>query len=216
MPLYKVEKTSNNLIIGFWHIIESVNDMLPQCKLTPVERKIFEGINHEKIKKQWLAVRLLTAQICGEDKNLYYDEYGKPHCLGVEGVSVSHSGEYAVLAIHPEEQIGIDFELVSENILKIKSKFIGQEEEKQLEAARLTMGDALFYHLIWSFKEAVYKLYGKKNIIFKENIRIHSITESNPINIQGLLITPQGENLIEGNLSMENGYVLCYCWYRKI
>jgi 4'-phosphopantetheinyl transferase EntD len=70
---------------------------------------------------------------------------------------------------HPTQPIGVDIESLRPQIEKIKSKFCRPEE---LEFA-VTPVQTL---LIWSAKEAMYKAYGKKEIDFREQMRVHSFT----------------------------------------
>lgn len=92
-----------------------------------------------------------------------------------------------------EHQVGVDFERVRPQIEKIKSKFCRPEEleyahliQKQSDGAQLESAQPHFVQteeqftspekllMIWSAKEAMYKAYGKKEIDFREQMKVHS------------------------------------------
>ena len=212
MPLSYISKLNNDVKLGFWQMAESSEALLKISKLYPYEQANFAELKHEKAKKQWLSSRILAQKMCGADAQLYYDEFGKPHCFGFGGISISHSGEYVVLATDPHAPIGVDIETVSERIFKIKDKFVTLEEESLFEHWR---HEKLynFYHLIWSFKEAAYKLYGKKGLIFKKHISLTEIQTKEQNIVNGLLTINNIEIPITGTFLFVGGYVICTCKY---
>jgi len=64
---------------------------------------------------------------------------------------------------------GIDLEKIDQRIARVKHKFMNKSEfdfagdEKQIELQTL----------IWSAKEALYKVYGKKELDFKDHLQIY-------------------------------------------
>ncbi len=76
---------------------------------------------------------------------------------------------WVLWGINPTQPLGVDIESLRPQIEKIKSKFCRPEE---LEFA-ITPVQSL---LIWSAKEAMYKAYGKKEIDFREQMRVHAFT----------------------------------------
>ncbi len=213
MPLSHISKLGGDLKLGFWQMSESSEALLKISSLHAYELNDFAAINHEKLKKQWLSTRLLAQEMCGENAQIYYDDYRKPHCFGFGGISISHSGDYALLATHKNNPIGVDIELISEKIIRIKDKFISSEEEELFEHfgnEKLFM----FYHLVWSFKEAVYKLYGKKGLLFKKHIILKELLTDKINTLNGMLIINNKEVEITGNFLFIEGYVICTCKYK--
>ena len=77
---------------------------------------------------------------------------GKPFLVNGPSFNISHSGEYAVLAIHPKRDVGVDNERIVEN--KIDGiRFILNDDEK-----KITDLSTLF--LIWSNRESLVKCLG--------------------------------------------------------
>jgi phosphopantetheinyl transferase (holo-ACP synthase) len=117
------------------------------------------------------------------------------------------------LATHKNTPIGVDIELISEKIIRIKDKFISSEEEELFEYfgnEKLFM----FYHLVWSFKEAAYKLYGKKGLLFKRHIILKELLSDKINTVNGMLIINNNEVEITGNFLFIGGYVICTCKYK--
>ena len=74
---------------------------------------------------------------------------GKPYLEDGPCFNVSHSGEYVVLAIHPNRDIGVDIERINEKKLDT-IRYVLNEEEKKIEDI-----ESLFR--IWSNKESLIK-----------------------------------------------------------
>lgn len=130
---------------------------------------------HPKKRLEFLASRQLIIQMC-EKLDIPYqgiekDGFGKPHLINSDyQISISHSYPMVACAIHPSEPCGIDIESLRPQLLKIKHKFLNPKE--------LTYcGDDLKkLCLHWSAKEALYKAYGRKNLIFAEQLSIQQIS----------------------------------------
>lgn len=89
--------------------------------------------------------------------------------------SISHCGDYAAAIVSRDRRVGIDIEIPVEKIIRIKQKFLGEQETGYDE----TTAPALT--VLWSAKEAVYKWYGNGNVDFKQHIRLqrrHADTET--------------------------------------
>jgi phosphopantetheinyl transferase len=97
------------------------------------------------------------------------DTFGKPHFVhDTRFISLSHCKGYAA-AISGDVAVGIDVELVSSRVQRIKNRFLSPEELQILGDT-----DAMLM-LAWSAKEAVYKMYGQKGLIFKTDMCIREV-----------------------------------------
>jgi phosphopantetheinyl transferase len=170
MAIYYVKPVEGPAELGVWKITEQASDLLQQIRLSDTERKLYEGFRTDLRRKQWLAYRRMIKEIISPQKHpVHYDGSGKPFLAGSKWhISVSHTGEYAGVIISPDVKVGIDMELVRPRIDKVKEKFLSDAElasisrEKWLEELTLA----------WCAKEALYKLYGWRNLDFKKNINI--------------------------------------------
>ena len=130
---------------------------------------------HPKKRLEFLASRQLLKQMV-EDLGLAYtgiqkDEFGKPHLIDLSHqISISHSYPMVACAIHPSAPCGIDIEAIRPQLAKIKHKFLNSRE---LQYCGNDL-DRLCMH--WSTKEALYKIHGRKSLIFAEQLEVSQVT----------------------------------------
>ncbi len=166
MGLYYKKDLPGGGKVTIWQITEKPAELISSLR---EQSPGFKGIPpSDKTDRQaeWLASRLLISLI-GLDPNIHYDEDGKPHdSEGKYNLSLSHSGEFVAVISHPVKKVGIDIELTGERILRVKEKFAGINEKaflkKNLEAEML--------YVIWGAKECAFKIYGKGDIDFKNQL----------------------------------------------
>lgn len=97
------------------------------------------------------------------------DSFGKPHLPNGKGqISLSHCKDFAAVAYHPLQPVGLDMEYLSDRIVTIAPKFIRPEETFLLEE----YGEIRGAMLIWSAKESLFKLYGRKSLNFRKHLLI--------------------------------------------
>lgn len=164
MP-FKLQHFDSNLRIGLWRIEESETELkaLWQSELDVKEAT-------ESRRTEWLASRLCLKELLGVEVDLYKDEFGKPHLRHHQGhISLSHCKGYAAAAFHAHHPIGIDMESINERILSITTRFIRDDERMILKE----FGELRGAYFIWSAKESLFKLYGRKSLNFKKHLKIH-------------------------------------------
>ncbi len=150
-----------------WRVDETANWFIDQLSLASNLWSEYHQIAVPAIRLQWLASRFALQQVAkSREMDVHKDIYGKPHLLNDSRfISISHCQGYAA-AIAAAVSVGVDVERVSPRVQRIKNRFLSPEEQ-----ALTGVSDADLM-LAWSAKEAVYKMYGSKQLIFKEHIRI--------------------------------------------
>ncbi|MEO6455034.1 MAG: 4'-phosphopantetheinyl transferase superfamily protein, partial [Ginsengibacter sp.] len=148
---------------GIWHIKEHEQFFLEKVPL-------HQNITHTHKRLQHMAGRLLL-------KVLYPDfplpliliaDTNKPFLENeVFHFSISHCGDYAAVIISTISRVGVDIELATQKIERIKYKFLNDSEL----AMHSAVGKKLLT-LFWSVKEAVYKWYGGGEVDFRKHINI--------------------------------------------
>lgn len=169
---------------------------------------IDRGINrHSNI--HWLASRVLLQELfIGQSIELHKDEFNKPS-LRINhkpyAVSITHSYDYAAVMISRSHAVSIDMERIDSRILKVSHKFI-RDDESYGES------NPIVYHtIIWSAKETLYKYYGKKELDFKLNIRVHPFVQSEmPIITTGSIHKENYLLNLPVHIETIDGYVLTY------
>ncbi|RBW59141.1 4-phosphopantetheinyl transferase [Tenacibaculum sp. E3R01] len=169
MPLYKIVTISNSTKALIWKIEESFNDLLKEIQLTEKSADRLNGMKSELHQRGFLSIRHLLKEVGYTDNDLIYDEFGKPHLKDGKHISITHSFTFSGIIISDEKPVGIDIEKRRDKIVKIAHKFTPIEEYKSI-----ANHDALVSKLtiVWGAKESLYKIYGKKKLLFLENIYI--------------------------------------------
>lgn len=143
--------------IVIWHITESPDVLYGMLATHKYDAQLAEK-RHEARRAEWLAVRLLVAEVLGTEKEVAYHASGRPFLTdGSFHISISHTKEYAALAYHPDKEIGADIEYISSRVERIAHRFTSSDEAAYIESQNES--DRMMYHLVnWSAKETLYKL----------------------------------------------------------
>lgn len=210
MPVI-IEKTyKNQLFIAVWEITESHNElqaMLPSEILTDAE---LASIHHPQKQTEFFCSRLTIKYLANQLGITYLgikkDEYGKPYLVGSDWqFSLTHTANYIAVAMHPNKPLGIDMEKPNETLRRIAHKFLSETER---DAAGNDLDKLCIY---WSAKEALYKLYGKRKVIFIDNLMVYPFEKNQQV-ISGRIkmssIDEQYQLLVE---KIDNYYLVTAC-----
>lgn len=200
MPILHKKDINNSLSIGIWHILETKEELLNLIVNNGFSVKNTIISKSETRIKQWLAVRLLLHKFYPNEV-ISYNEFGKPFLSNKVEISISHAGDYAVIALNTSKKCGIDIEKISSKVERIKHKFLNA---KELDVTKSIEELTLF----WCAKEAMYKLYGEKEIIFNEQL---FVSYKNKLNIiQGCIKTSATDEQLEMVVEKIEDYLLVY------
>lgn len=169
MPIYKTITVNTHTKALIWKVEESEDELKQGIQLTESSQKRFDGMKSEVHRKGFLSIRHLLKALDYQDADVYYDEKGKPHLKGEHYISMTHSFHFTAVILGKKE-VGIDIEMQREKIKKIAPKFTPIEEYRNLGNGfnlirKLT--------IVWGAKEALYKLYGKRGLLFLHDIFIY-------------------------------------------
>lgn len=200
MSLLNKKNITNSLSVGIWKISETKDDLLESYKNIGGDLKNIVETKSETRIKQWLSIRLLLS-VFYPDTSIIYNKYGKPLLTNGVEISISHAGEYAVIALNSAKKCGIDIEQISLKVERIKHKFLSIDElEKITSLEELT--------LFWCAKEALYKLYGEKELIFNEQLFVDF--KIKPNNLLGRIKIGENEDIHELVAEKIDDYLLVY------
>ncbi len=151
--------------IAYWKI--EPDDIL-NPKLTEASQKRLQGMKSAQQRNTFLAVRCILENYGLSDFDLIYDKNGKPFLKNGKHISISHSGDHAIVFLGTVEW-GIDIEKINPKVLKAQSHFIQNEVIPiGFEPEALT--------IIWAVKEAIFKISDSRNLNFKTDLHVRPFT----------------------------------------
>lgn len=171
MPIIYQKHIGSHGILGIWRITESVDELISMIKFTEEEQAIFDKFKVKSRQAHWLSYRVMVRRLMGDDFecNLVYDDNGKLQFKDKNySISVTHSGLFSGAIISKNHYVGIDIEKLGDRINLLVDKFLHSEELTFLPAENQHQ----YLTVMWSAKEALYKLFGKSMVDFDRHIII--------------------------------------------
>jgi phosphopantetheinyl transferase len=169
MPLYKSLTVNKKTKVLIWNINESINELDANVLLTEKSRTRLNSMKSTIHQCGFLSVRHLLKEAGYSDTDLFYDSYGKPYLKDGKHISITHSHTFSGIIISDEVHVGIDIEKQRDKILKIAHKFTPVEEYKTIANHEALISKLT---IVWGAKESLYKIYGKKSLLFLHHIFI--------------------------------------------
>lgn len=171
MALVKIVKINDNSFWALWKISEPLHELNEQYPPLFDELTCLSEIHHPHKQAEWLAGRLaaktLIEQFGEPFHGVFKDEHGKPYlCNSSFHISLANSYPYAAAIIHRDIATGIDLEPPKSTLLRIRHKFLNEEE---IASAGDDLNKLCVY---WCAKECLYKIHGKRELSFRQNMHI--------------------------------------------
>ena len=175
MPLLYSQK-KGSVQIAVWKIEETTDELWEQvdCSVKSSYETAVARFGSVQREREWLASRLLLSTVTGRPAHMAHTESGKPFLTdSTQHISLSHTKEYAAVAISDTQDIGVDIEQYSPRVQRVSKRFLHPQEQPLPFKGDLTWGLLLY----WSAKESIYKCMEHPDADFR-NILIHSFTPS--------------------------------------
>ena len=177
------------------------NHPLEETFLFDDEKEKLSLLKNEKRRLEFYAIRFIRNQ-----KNIpfsiAYSPIGAPYLVGSPmHVGISHSNDLVGLALAPFK-IGLDIELISDRILRIKNRFTTSQE-----VAHFSYTEAVNLTIIWTIKEVLYKLAGRLEINLKSELMINSV-EGDTANC--LFLSAEGWRVVAVKFQEINEYIISF------
>ncbi len=171
MPIFFQQHLANDTKLGIWKIEEEEDFFLK--KVIPQR-----NVSHPHKRLQHLAGRYLLRYLFADfpiDLILLADTR-KPYLKDeAYHFSISHCGNYAAALVSKTKRTGVDIEIPTVKVARIKNKFLDASEITiacgggEIPIEKLT--------LLWSAKEAVFKWFGNGEVDFREHIVVQKIKQ---------------------------------------
>ncbi|MFT2010033.1 4'-phosphopantetheinyl transferase family protein [Pontibacter sp. 13R65] len=207
MPLVHTLHPAPQTLIGIWQIEEPAADLYAALP-AHADLSVLAGKVHPRREQEWLASRVLAYKLLQQFTEaplvLCRNEYGKPYFEHSNlHISITHSPQLAAVILSAAHNVGIDIELISQKALRVADRFLADSEKN------CTAGDGTTTCVYWSAKETLYKMYSKRNLIFKENIRLTPSDAENML--LGLVETASFSKTYEVYYQNFDNHILTYC-----
>jgi len=194
VPIFFQHQINETTRLGIWKIEETEEFFLSNV---PLQKEV----THPHKRLQHLAGRFLLQFLFPDFpyELIQIADTRKPYLPDEQyHFSISHCGDYAAAIVSSNQRVGIDIEIPSGKVEKIKNKFLSPAElsafllltpdsfgRRRLAAgaARLptpsaaeglpqAQPDARLPTLLWSAKESVFKWYGNGKVDFRQHIQL--------------------------------------------
>jgi 4'-phosphopantetheinyl transferase len=99
MPIYKKDRISHNTRFLVWQIDESEEWLLQNISLTKMCINRLATMKSSVHRKGFLSVRHLLKTLGYTPTALHYDTFGKPHLADGKFISITHSHNFAAIAV---------------------------------------------------------------------------------------------------------------------
>lgn len=209
MPLLEIRKINTHTRLGRWALTETLSELLQHTQVFG-HLTVPETLTHEKRQGEWLASRLLAYRVLQQFTPTFYelrnDVNGKPFFVNSNYlVSITHTQTQVAVLISEKYVVGIDIETVKPKVLRVRDKFLAAPEKQAFKDDLLTLTIA------WSAKEALYKLYGSKQVIFAEHLLLSPFTLANTGIITACIQINSFKRIYKVHFEIEDNTVLTYC-----
>lgn len=167
MPLWK-EWTEEGARFAIWQVGETAGELRKRLASSslPYDEEL-ACLKAESRRLEYLVVRVLLRTLCGEEKQIKHLPSGKPYLAdGSFHITISHTRGYVAIGLHPQREVGIDIEYVSERVRKVVDRFMYPEEFNEST-------DTSYLLVHWSAKETMYKMMGMEEVDFLKHLRVY-------------------------------------------
>jgi phosphopantetheinyl transferase len=172
VPLFYQQNINPDTRLAVWSITEEESFFSARVPLQ-------QNITHPHKRKQHLAGRYLLPFLFPDfpHTEILVADTRKPFLPEEQyHFSISHCGDYAAAIVSAEERVGIDIEMISPRVEKIMYKFLHPDELAFVQAQPIESRVVLLT-LLWSVKEAMFKWWGRGEVDFSEQLRIHAFQQ---------------------------------------
>lgn len=203
MPLIKQEVSAIRAW-GLWKIEE------PEEQLRPSALEIIpQEIKHPEKRLEYLAVRAVIKKLLNEwgmeFEGLTKNEHGKPLLKNSNFyVSISHSFPYVTAIVDKEKEVGIDLEHSKPKLSRIAPRMLHPTEHEDAG------NDLTKLCIYWCAKEAMLKVYGKKDLVFSKNLLVSPFSLQKRGNLIGRIIVKDNVTTLTLHYQIADTFAIVY------
>lgn len=206
MPLEKLEFQAEERAWGIWKIDEDEQSLLNQVK---DYESISDVITHPQKRLEFIAGRVLARNLLealGKPfQGVTKDVFGKPFFKeNTFQLSLTHSFPYVAALTDIRKSVGIDLEQIKSKLLKIGPRFLHPSELYD------AWNDVNKHCIYWCAKEAMVKIYGKKDLMFSEHLLVSPFKLEKEGTLSGKIIAGETETTIPLQYFVNDNFIVVF------
>ncbi|MCK6616699.1 MAG: 4'-phosphopantetheinyl transferase superfamily protein [Cyclobacteriaceae bacterium] len=203
MPITKTEISADRAW-GVWKIAE---DEITLVELGGGLESIPENIRHPNKRLEFIAGRVLVKQLMEKVSlpfsGLAKDTFGKPLLKNCSWqVSLTHSFPLVAALLDENSSPGIDLEQVNPKLLRMAPRIFHITELRDAGT------DVIKHTVYWCGKETLMKIYGRRDVVFAENLLIEPFNLHHEGHLHGRIIVNNTETRVTLQYYLLDNFVL--------
>jgi len=171
VPIYYQQNINDFTQLAVWKIEEEESFFTQKVTLQ-------QQVTHPHKRLQHLAGRFLLPYLFADfpSELIQIADTRKPFLPNeAYHFSISHCGDYAAAIVSATQRVGVDVELVTHRVNKIRHKFLHISELQNWDIEALEEPEKYrTLTLLWSAKEAMFKWWGRGDIDFSECMQVEA------------------------------------------
>jgi len=171
VPIFFQHQINETTRLGIWKIEEAEEFFLSNV---PLQKEV----THPHKRLQHLAGRFLLQFLFPDFPYglIQIADTRKPYLPDEQyHFSISHCGDFAAAIVSSDQRVGIDAEIPSEKVERIRNKFLNEQEISKSDSYRIETPNAELLTVMWCAKECVFKWYGDGKVDFRRHIQLQTI-----------------------------------------
>ena len=154
--------------------VEPISPIFACCDALIVAEDVASAsrFQREARRSEHLSWRRIVRRELGRGVSISYNDVGAPVVDSPNiYISIAHAKERMVAVAIADEVVGVDIESMDRDFERVASRYMSAEEQ-QLSC------DDVWYAMVWSAKEAMYKLCGRRGVDLTADMHIVSYDEA--------------------------------------
>jgi phosphopantetheinyl transferase len=148
--------------------VEPISPIFACCDRLIVAEDVASAsrFQREARRVEHLAWRRIVRRELGSEVTISYNDVGAPIVDRPNiYISVAHAKERMVAVAIADRAVGVDIEYIDRDFERVAPRYMSAEEVQLSESG-------VWYAMVWSAKEAMYKLYGRRGVDLLSDLRV--------------------------------------------
>ncbi|MRT91449.1 4'-phosphopantetheinyl transferase superfamily protein [Ancylomarina sp. 16SWW S1-10-2] len=211
MPLVKNIQLNESCQMALWKISEELDELLVCVSLNKEDRIKLDSFGSLSRKKEFIATRILVQELLGKGITIVNNEHGKPLLVNSNyEISISHSKEYVGVMVGLDHDMALDIEYLSDRVYRICNRFLSKDELSFISEADKQLH--IYQH--WCAKECLIKLYGKKDALLIDELKIFPFKPSQSV-FSGEFIRKNYSKKFNFQHQTFDSYLMVWCCQKR-